>query len=86
MKFRALIAAIFAPWPAPYPPNDQDLLNMLMPPVWAPGGSMEHVLGTDSLGRDLASRLIYGARVAVIVAVVAGWGVLKLLPRVGFLT
>ncbi|MCD1634376.1 ABC transporter permease [Martelella mediterranea] len=73
-----LFAAIFAPWLAPYPPNDQDLLNMLMPPVWAPGGSMEHVLGTDSLGRDTLSRLLYGARIAMYVAFFASTGAMLL--------
>lgn len=73
-----LFSAIFAPWLAPYPPNDQDLLNMLMPPVWAPGGSMEHVLGTDSLGRDTLSRLLYGARIAMYVAFFASTGAMLL--------
>ncbi|MGV0908913.1 ABC transporter permease [Martelella sp. FOR1707] len=73
-----LFAAIFAPWLAPYPPNDQDLLNMLMPPVWVQGGSMEHVLGTDSLGRDTLSRLLYGARIAMYVAFFASTGAMLL--------
>lgn len=72
-----LFAAIFAPWLAPYPPNDQDLLNMLMPPIWA-GGSMDHVLGTDSLGRDTLSRLLYGARIAMFVAFFASTGAMLL--------
>ena len=77
LALSVLFAAIFAPWLAPYPPNDQDLLNMLVPPIWA-GGSMEHVLGTDSLGRDTLSRLLYGARIAMFVAFFASTGAMLL--------
>jgi ABC-type dipeptide/oligopeptide/nickel transport system permease subunit len=63
--FINLIAAIFAPWLAPYDPNkpvlDQDLQN----PSW------EHPLGTDTLGRDSLSRLIYGARTSMIIGISA---------------
>lgn len=55
------LAAIFAPWVAPYDPTKQDLLNRLQGPSW------EHWLGTDQLGRDVLSRLIYGARVSLVV-------------------
>lgn len=78
LAITVLFAAIFAPWLAPYPPNDQDLLNMLMPPIWAAGGSMDHVLGTDSLGRDTLSRLLHGARVAMFVAFFASTGAMLL--------
>ena len=61
-----LLAAIAAPWLAPYDPLDQDLVAQLRPPTWS-----GHLLGTDSLGRDLLSRLIYGARIALEVAVLA---------------
>jgi len=71
------LAAIFAPVLAPYDPNETDLLAQLQPPVWA-GGSWEHPLGTDNLGRDTLSRLIYGSRVAMIVAVAAALGALVL--------
>lgn len=71
------LAAIFAPLLAPYDPNEQDLLAQLLPPVWA-GGGWEHPLGTDNLGRDTLSRLIYGSRVAMIVAVAAASGALVL--------
>lgn len=75
----AIIAftAIFAPLLAPFDPNADDLLNQLQPPVWA-GGSWEHPLGTDNLGRDTLSRLIYGSRVAMIVAIAAASGALIL--------
>ncbi|MGH7006461.1 MAG: ABC transporter permease, partial [Alphaproteobacteria bacterium] len=69
------LAALLSPWLAPYDPNEQDLLSQLLPPVWA-GGTWEHLLGTDNLGRDTLSRLIYGSRVAMIVAVAAASGAL----------
>ena len=63
--------AIFAPLIAPHDPNTQQLAQAYQPPAWMAGGSPEHLLGTDSLGRDILSRLVYGARVALLVAVVA---------------
>ena len=65
-----LLVAVFARWLAPHDPTEQDLLNTLAAPVWK-GGQRAFVFGTDSLGRDILSRVIYGARVALIVAVVA---------------
>ncbi|HEX6570271.1 MAG TPA: ABC transporter permease [Acidimicrobiales bacterium] len=71
-----VLAAIFAPWVAPHDPAQQSLTDRLDPPAWTAGGSWDHPLGTDNLGRDVLSRLIYGARVSlavgVIVVVVAG--------------
>ncbi len=64
-----LIFAIFAPWIAPHDPYAQDLTRALEPPVWADGGSWGHILGTDNLGRDNFSRLVYGARVTMIAGV-----------------
>jgi peptide/nickel transport system permease protein len=72
------LAAVFAPLLAPHDPNDQNLISTLLPPVWVPGGDPEFPLGTDSLGRDVLSRLIYGARVAMTVAVVASFGAMLL--------
>jgi peptide/nickel transport system permease protein len=66
--------AIFAPMLAPHDPNDQSLISALLPPAWAQGGNPTYLLGTDSLGRDVLSRLIYGARVAMLVAVFASLG------------
>ena len=63
--------ALFAPLLAPYPPIDQALREKLIPPFWLDGGSMSHVLGTDAFGRDVLSRLIYGARVSLLVALLA---------------
>ncbi|NOX60735.1 MAG: ABC transporter permease [Chloroflexi bacterium] len=60
-------AALFAPWIAPYDPLAQDLRNSKQPPVWQEGGAWDHPLGTDNLGRDILSRIIYGARVSITV-------------------
>jgi peptide/nickel transport system permease protein len=69
-----VFCAIFAPWLAPHDPLEQDLLHMLSPPAWLPDGDAAHLLGTDSLGRDVLSRLLYGSRIAMIVAVIAALG------------
>ncbi|KIN63878.1 ABC transporter, permease protein [Sulfitobacter noctilucicola] len=67
-----LLAAVFAPLIAPYDPLMQDLFLGRMPPFWMDGAEPGYLLGTDSLGRDVLSRILYGARIALIVAVVAG--------------
>ncbi|HEY2256656.1 MAG TPA: ABC transporter permease [Variovorax sp.] len=72
------LAAIFAPWVAPHDPLEQDLLHMLAPPMWMQDGSAAFPLGTDSLGRCILSRAIYGARVALVVAVVSALGAMLL--------
>lgn len=64
-------AACFAPLLAPYPPNAQDLSARLLPPVWQSGGSAAHLLGTDGLGRDILTRILYGAQVSLSVGAVA---------------
>jgi peptide/nickel transport system permease protein len=68
-----LLTALLAPWLAPNDPNAQDLLNVLLPPAWAPGGDPAFPLGTDNLGRCILSRLLYGARVASYVAITASF-------------
>jgi peptide/nickel transport system permease protein len=65
-----LVLAVFARWLSPHDPIEQDLLNTLAAPAWL-GGQRAFPFGTDSLGRDILSRLIYGARVALTVAFVA---------------
>ena len=60
-----LILALFAPWLAHSPPDEIFPGKDLLPPFFSEGGSFEHWLGTDDLGRDLWSRLIYGARVSI---------------------
>jgi ABC-type dipeptide/oligopeptide/nickel transport system permease subunit len=62
-----VIAAVFAPLLAPHDPLAQNLRNTKQPPAWQEGGTWDHVLGTDRLGRDSLSRIIYGARVSITV-------------------
>ncbi|ODU59147.1 MAG: peptide ABC transporter permease [Acetobacteraceae bacterium SCN 69-10] len=64
-----LIAAIFAPLLVPHDPFAQDLNARMVPPVWMTGGGPDHLLGTDQLGRDYLSRLIYGARISMLIGV-----------------
>ncbi len=66
--------ALFAPLLVPHDPNQQSLIATFLPPSWEKGGNAAFLLGTDSLGRDVLSRLIYGARVAMLVAVFASLG------------
>lgn len=66
-----ILAAIFAPFISPHDPYAQDVSRRLIPPVWHEKGSWEHVLGTDKLGRDYLSRLLYGARVSMIIGLIA---------------
>ncbi|MBP0614551.1 ABC transporter permease [Jiella mangrovi] len=67
------LAAIFAPLIAPHNPLEQDLMLNTLPPAWVDGAEPGYLLGTDSLGRDLLSRMIYGGRVALTVALVAAF-------------
>ena len=69
-----LVCALGAPWLASHDPDEQDLVAMLLPAVGQQGGDWAHLLGTDGLGRDVASRLLYGARVAMLVAGTASLG------------
>jgi peptide/nickel transport system permease protein len=65
-------AALLAPLIAPYDPRDQDLSRALLPPVWlGSAASTSHLLGTDQLGRDELSRLLWGARVTALVIALA---------------
>jgi ABC-type dipeptide/oligopeptide/nickel transport system permease subunit len=66
-----VLAALFAPMLAPHDPLEQDLLSAQLPPMWMQGADPSYIFGTDSLGRDVLSRLIYSARTAVIVALIA---------------
>ena len=66
-----VLAAILAPWIAPYDPYGQSLGMRLKPPAWMAGGTAAHLLGTDTYGRDLLSRLIYGSRLSMAVGVSA---------------
>jgi peptide/nickel transport system permease protein len=66
-----VVAAVAAPMLTPYNPTENDLSQQLTPPAWVDGGSTAHLLGTDGFGRDVFTRLIYGGRVSLSVAVVA---------------
>lgn len=66
-----VILALFAPWIAPKDPLEQDLMLGTLPPVGFAGAEPGYYLGTDDLGRDVLSRLIYGSRIALTVAFVA---------------
>jgi len=70
--------ALFAPWLAPHDPEEQNLVLRLLPPAWVTGGNRAYLLGTDSLGRGVLSQLLYGARVAAYVAIVASFGAMLL--------
>ncbi len=63
--------AVFADIIAPYSPSEQNLQIRLQPAFWSPGGSTDHLLGTDDFGRDLLSRIIYGARISIIIGVIS---------------
>jgi peptide/nickel transport system permease protein len=65
-----VICALFSPWLAPHNPNQVDVSKRLLPPAFA-GGNPVYPLGTDGLGRDVLSRLIYGARVSLVVGLMA---------------
>ena len=67
----ALVVALFAPWIAPHPPTTGRLAARLQPPVWQEGGSVTRLLGTDVLGRDVLSRLIWGARISLLISLMA---------------
>jgi len=66
-----VLTAVFAPYISPYDPVDASLYDQLKPPVWHENGAWKNILGTDDLGRDILSRIIWGARVSLIVAVVS---------------
>jgi peptide/nickel transport system permease protein len=65
--FWLLVAAVFAPWIAPYDPTRQNLSAASLPPFWLHGAHAGHWLGTDELGRDMLSRIVFGARLSAIV-------------------
>ena len=64
-----VLMAIFAPLVAPHDPAATDLMRRLQPPGWAEGGEWAYPLGCDQLGRDILSRIIYGARVSIFIGV-----------------
>jgi peptide/nickel transport system permease protein len=62
-----VLVAVFAPLIAPYDPTVQELRDRLLPPSFLPGGSSEHLLGTDGNGRDLLSRIVVGSRLSLLI-------------------
>ena len=65
-----VLIALFAPLIAPHSPNQQYRDALLVPPVWQEGGDWRYLLGTDAVGRDMLSRLIYGARFSLFIGVI----------------
>src|SRR5690606_12231857 len=63
-----VLMALLAPFIAPDDPYRQDLMNRTIPPIWHAAGTWQHPLGTDSLGRDYLSRIMYGGQIALITA------------------
>ena len=82
LVFMSIVAfcALFAHWIAPYDPIEQFRDHFLTPPAWAEGGSARFLLGTDELGRDILSRLIYGAQLSLLIGFVSV--VMALIPGV----
>ena len=64
-------SAVFASWISPYDPLTVDIRHRLGPPAWMDGGTPAHLLGTDQIGRDLLSRMIYGGQVSLLIGVTA---------------
>ncbi len=65
-----ILLAIFAPFIAPHDPLKAGIVNRLRPPFWMERGSITYILGADEIGRDILSRIIYGARVSILVGLV----------------
>jgi peptide/nickel transport system permease protein/dipeptide transport system permease protein len=63
-----VLTAILAPFLSPHNPVEASLYDQIKPPIWQEGGTWTNILGTDDLGRDILSRLVYGARVSLLVA------------------
>jgi peptide/nickel transport system permease protein len=69
--FLVTLMAIFAPVLAPFDPAKTNVVSRLLPPFWMEGGTTEYLLGTDNLGRDILSRIIYGSRISLMVGIAA---------------
>lgn len=69
MLLLILLVALLAPWLSPHDPYVQDLANRTVPPIWMDKGSWSHPMGTDPLGRDYLSRLLYGARISLLIGI-----------------
>jgi peptide/nickel transport system permease protein len=71
MVLGVIFSAVLAPWISPHDPILQDVEKRLFPPMGQEGANPDYLLGTDHLGRDIVSRLIYGARISIVVSVSA---------------
>ncbi len=71
MVLGVIVSAAFAPVLSPHDPIAQDVEKRLLPPMWQTGAEPQYILGTDHLGRDIVSRLIYGARISIVISVSA---------------
>lgn len=69
--FGVVMMSVFAPLLAPYDPAETNVINRLLPPFWLEGGNTDHLLGTDNLGRDILSRIIFGSRISLLIGVSA---------------
>ncbi len=76
-----IFMAIFAPWIAPHDPTETDLFRRLQPPAWIEGGELGFLLGCDGLGRDILSRIIYGARISIFI----GFAVITVATGIGII-
>src|SRR6202007_3122989 len=74
-----IVLAVFAPALAPFDPTDQNILEKLRPP------SVEHWLGTDSFGRDTLSRILYGARISLVIGIVSTLSAMLIGSAIGML-
>ncbi|RRN03392.1 ABC transporter permease subunit [Bibersteinia trehalosi] len=72
LSFIAVVffVAVFADFIAPFDPIAQNRADLLLPPAWFEGGKVAHLLGTDDIGRDILSRIIYGARLSVFIGLI----------------
>lgn len=77
-----VVLALLAPWLAPHDPNLVNLDKRFLPPAWE-GGDPEHVLGTDQLGRDILSQLLYGARISLVISTLSVAGSFAIGTAVG---
>jgi ABC-type dipeptide/oligopeptide/nickel transport system permease subunit len=76
-----VVMALAAPLIAPHDPYETDLFRRLQPPAWMPGGEWSFLLGCDALGRDILSRIVYGARISIFI----GAAVILVATTVGIL-
>ena len=66
-----IVSAVFAPLIAPHNPFEHNLNKRMIPPVWSEKGTLNNIFGTDFQGRDFLSRMIYGARVSLLIGIIA---------------